>query len=99
MPEWLSEYIGDDYLIKKAEKNLKERLEMDIKNTRRDEGEIYEYDDTGKLRVKADMTKFALERLKKEKYSPQSKVDVSSGGKSLDEILDAIEKKKDGQTA
>lgn len=51
MPTWLAEAVGDGYLIKKAEANLKEFLE------------------TASEKVKADMTKFVLERLNKGKYS------------------------------
>ncbi len=71
MPKWLSEYIGDSYLVKKAEKNLQEMLEMDD-------------DDSGMKRIKADITKFVLERLNKEKYSPRQEF---GGGDGLRKVV------------
>lgn len=55
MPDWLTEKVGDGYLIKKAEENLKEFLEE-----KKDK------------RLKADLTKFVLERLNKNKYSSRN---------------------------
>lgn len=71
MPKWLSEFLGDISLLDKAERNIKEFLEMEITNTgvTKDGKEIYEYDDTGKLKVKADISKFVAERLGKMKWS------------------------------
>jgi len=53
MPTWLSENIRDEKLIKMAENNL----------------ETFLSDDEDDKRVKADMTKFTLKGLKKDKYS------------------------------
>lgn len=80
MPEWLSEAIGDGCFVKKAERNLQDMLDLEILNrgvTKR--GEVYEFDDTGKLRVKADITKFVLERLNKKKYSQRTEVGLDEG--------------------
>jgi hypothetical protein len=76
MPKWLSEFVGDQYLVKKAEKNIKEFLEMNVTNqgVTKDGKEIYEYDDAGKIRVKADVSKFILERLNKDKYSQRQEI-------------------------
>jgi hypothetical protein len=71
MPTWLSDSLGDLRKVQKAEQNLDEFLDIDIKNqgVTKDGKGVYEYDDVGKLRVKADITKFVAERLKKDKYS------------------------------
>lgn len=69
MPTWLLDKVQDSYLIDRAEKNLKEFVEMDISNTGiAKDGTTYDFDDTQKMRIKADVTKFALEKLKRDKY-------------------------------
>ncbi len=84
MPSWLAEYLDHSSLVKKAEKNLKEMLEMEVENEGVSKsGEVYEYDDVGKLRVKADLTKFVLERLDKERYSQRQEIGAGSGVKKL----------------
>ena len=91
MPKWLSEIIGDNYLIKKAEGNLKDFLEMDITNTGTTKsGEIYEYDDTGKLKVKADVSKFILERLNKKKYSLKTELEVGLEEQTIAKMEDLM---------
>ncbi len=66
--DWLSDIIKDTYMIQRAEKNLKESMEI----------ECYEKDDKGIERInpsifrtKLDVSKFVAERLNKEKYSPR----------------------------
>jgi len=66
MPDWLSQNIQDDYLVKKAEKNLKDFLEK-------------ESDDTTDKKIKSDLTKFALSRLNKAKYSERSELTGPEG--------------------
>lgn len=67
---WLSEAVNDSYIVQKAEQNLKEFIEMETKNNQATKsGEVFEFDDPALKRIKSDMTKFALERLKKSKYS------------------------------
>lgn len=83
-PTWLSENLGDTYIVQRAEKNLKEFLEMDTENkVVRGKGEnamVLSIDDAALKRIKADMTKFALERLNKEKYSQRAEVTGKGGG-------------------
>lgn len=66
MPNWLSDKVRDSEIIKKAEKNLKEFLEM-------------EAIDAPHKKIKADMTKFTLERLNKKKYSQRSEIPGEEG--------------------
>jgi phage terminase small subunit len=70
MPKWLSETIKHSKLVRKAEKNLEEMLEM-------------EDDDVGLKRIKADITKFVLERLNKERYSQRQELGAGGGIKKL----------------
>lgn len=62
LPKWLGENIGSQELIKKAEKNINKFLD-----------ENYTLDD----KIKADITKFVLERLNKAKYSTKSEIEHS----------------------
>lgn len=67
--DWLAEYVNDDYLVQKAQSNLKEFLENS-----KDE------------RIKADMTKFTLERLNKKKYAVRSEL-TGPEGKEIQPVL------------
>ncbi len=69
MPEWLSEKLSDVQIIQQAEKNLREFLEL-------------EPEDRTDKRIKSDITKFALERLNKRKYS-QRREHTGSDGKDI----------------
>lgn len=71
MPTWLKERLDELKMINKAERNLNEFLEMDTTNkgTTKDGKEIYEFDDVGKIRIKADISKFVAERLNKNRWS------------------------------
>jgi hypothetical protein len=75
MPLWLSESIESMQVLKKAERNLNQVLDLDIVT---DEGKI----DTNILghRTKVDM--FIAERLGKEKYSTRNEL-TGKGGKDL----------------
>lgn len=55
MPTWLSTKVNQNYIVEKAENNLKEFVEMSPENT-------------GEMKIKADITKFALERLNRKDY-------------------------------
>jgi transcriptional regulator with XRE-family HTH domain len=85
-----------------AERNIEEMLQMSIKNTgSTPTGDTFEYDDTGKLRVKADISKFVAETLGKETYTKRSEVTGKNGGaietkdvtdedrKKIDKLLEA----------
>ena len=65
MPEWLSESIEDANLVQQATRNLQEFIHPS-------------YEDK---RIKADMTKFVLERLNKRKYSQKTEQDHNVTGK------------------
>lgn len=77
MPAWLEDYIREHDLVMQAEKNLKNFLSDEEKDSR----------------IKADMTKFTLERLKKEKYSARKELTGKDGEKLTDnsEILNKVE--------
>ncbi len=67
LPQWLQDKVNDAQLVQKAEKNLKEFL-----NTQNDQA-----DSTDK-KIKADMTKFALERLNRKKYGQKTELEVTT---------------------
>jgi len=69
LPSWLSDNIDDSELVAKAQKNLKEFLDIDK-------------DDPSWLRIKKDATEFVLERLNKAKYSKRTEV-TGKGGEDL----------------
>ena len=81
MPQWLGDNMENLTMVKKAEKNLDEFLDLDITNKgiTKDGKEIYEYDDVGKLRVKADISKFVAERLNKKKWSERRELTDAEG--------------------
>ena len=58
MPKWLSETIGDEKIIKKAEKNLEMALDGLLDDPER-----------GKREIQYKATEFSLRTLKREKYS------------------------------
>lgn len=78
-----------DRKIMLATENLEEMLKMSITNkgVTKDGKEIYEFDDTGILRVKADMTKFALETLDKGNYSKRTENTGKDGQPIIVEII------------
>ena len=90
MPTWLSEKVGDEYLIKRAEQNLKEFVEMDTRQpVITMVGQLIDKDGNPVMkenpnlkRIKADVTKFTLERLNKAKYSARTELG-GPGGKKL----------------
>ena len=79
MPTWLSESIGDQYLIKKAEENLKEFLEMETKTVKPIGDKVVEINDPQLTKIKQDTTKFVAERLNKQKYSTRSELTGAEG--------------------
>lgn len=80
--EWLSESVKDNYLIAKAEQNLKEFLEMDEHNLVKVGEEWREQVDVQLLKIKQDTTKFVSERLNKAKYSTRNEL-TGKDGKDL----------------
>jgi len=96
--------LGNDWIVEasrkrelmlvKAEKNLDEFLEMDIVNrgVTKDGKEIYEFDDTGKIKVKADITKFIAGTIGKKHYSPKSPLEDDEGKNILKPLADTMRK-------
>lgn len=80
LPKWFSDNVYDHYLVKTAEGNLKGYLEMKgTKKVSLDGVTVIEVDDPSMHKIKADMTKFTLERLNKEKYSQRSELTGKDG--------------------
>lgn len=72
MPEWLSDVIEDNKLIKKAEKVLDKTLNFEVVD---ENGKI----DNALLRTQTDVAKFIQERLNKSKYSTRQEVTGKDG--------------------
>lgn len=73
LPTWLSVKVSQEYIVQKAESNLKEFVEMKPENT-------------GELKVKADITKFALERLNRKDYGKQEESQILTGNVTVNII-------------
>lgn len=90
-PNWLSEAIGTEQMVKKAERNLNKILDMNVVS---EEGKV----DTGVLKVVADTSKFVTERLAKDKYSSKQvtehtgKVEIVDNSE-LDKLAEELDKK------
>ena len=80
MPEWFAEALSQVQMLVKAEKNLGEFLDLNTKSSKMLGSVVIEEDDSGKLKVKADVTKFVLERLNKKKYSQRTEQGGPNGG-------------------
>lgn len=94
LPTWLSESIGDQYLLRRAEQNLKEFVEMDttqpvvtmIGVVKDENGEVVRKENPNLKRIKADVTKFTLERLNKAKYSSRTE-HTGKGGADIFKVV------------
>lgn len=86
LPDWLSEKLGDNDLLTKAEKVLHKTLELPAVD---EEGKV----DTSLLRVQTDVAKFSAERLNKAKYSTRQEHTGKDGEPITVEISEAIAKK------
>ena len=60
---WLRENVRTEYIVRRAEKNLQEFLEPEFEDQK----------------IRADMTKFSLERLNKGKYSTRQELTGADG--------------------
>lgn len=67
MPDWLSENMGDMEMVKKAERNLDEILELPTTK------------DNSRLKIKSDISKFVVERLNKKKWSERKELTGDEG--------------------
>lgn len=79
LPKWLSESIADEDIINIAEDNLREFL----------------LEKEGDQRIKADMTKFALKGLAKQKYS--ERIEQQQSGEVIIKTINYGEQSKDNQ--
>jgi hypothetical protein len=75
MPDWLLENIGDMKRLKKAEKNLSEVQNIEIRN---EEGKL----DPQLIEKRTKVDIFVAERLNKNKYSPRLE-NTGENGKDL----------------
>ena len=83
-PEWLSVVIGDDVMLKKAEKNLDKAMEIDVTDPQ-----------IGERALKASM--FVAKGLGKAKYSERTELTGKDGEKlfvSEDDVKKALENLK-----
>ncbi len=81
MPDWLSEKLGSNKMLEKAERNLDEFLDLDPWITQKNkEGEEYKKYSTETLKTKADITKFVASTVGKDKYGSK---EASGGNKTL----------------
>lgn len=66
-------------MLDKAEQNLSDFLEMDTKTKKLIQNELVEMDDSEKMRIKADITKFVAERVGKARYSTRQELTAANG--------------------
>lgn len=80
MPTWLNEKLQNNMLVEKAEKNVATFLDMETINKKlTEDGEVVQFDDAALMRIKADVTKFVLERLAKSKWSVRKEITGEDG--------------------
>lgn len=99
MPKWLLESLGDNELIKKAEQNLKEFLELDIVERQYNrEGELISETINPQIgKLKQNSTHFTLERLNKAKYAQKSELDVRATVLNITELYEKTLEKKENE--
>lgn len=90
MPDWLFESIGDNELLKKAEKVLKETLDYSPID---ENGKI----DTSLLSIQNKSAHFALERLNKPKYSARTELTGKEGKDIIFNVVNYAEETKQGE--
>ncbi len=107
LPDWLSSNLKDSKRLQTAEKNLDEFLDMKTENIRISNGEEYLSTEPALVKIKADVTKFTLERLNKEKYSARKEltgkdgtalVDLSETESRIEDLLKTYGAKRDQKT-
>ncbi len=73
LPEWLSENIGKDRMLIKAERNLEEFLDLEpVELKVRKDGVEYQKTNSEVLKVKADITKFVASTVGKIRYGAKA---------------------------
>lgn len=87
MPKWFREHAQDIRRVAKADRNLDEILDLEVRTILRNkDGETVEGPiNHHLLRIKADITKFVAERLAKERYSTRSEL-TGANGKTIQGI-------------
>ena len=88
--EWVSEIIRDHNRLQKAERVLDECLDMDITNSKIVGEEVYDFKDSGLLRVKQDTAKFVAKGMAKQKYSERQEIAAPNGENLMDPLRDAL---------
>jgi len=88
--EWFQEGTRKHSLMDRAEKVLKEMLEMN------DSDEITGKRDAALSRIKQDTAKFIAERIGKKDYSTRSEQDITSNGEPLKIVISEAIAKKNG---
>jgi len=67
-----------------AEKNIEDFLEMKTMNTgTTKKGDVFDYNDSSLVRIKADISKFVSETLGKKTYSKQLNTDITTDGEKI----------------
>jgi len=79
MPEWLLENVGKSKMIKKAEKNIDEMLDMPIEVLKFGDKDIVKTDPS-LIKIKQDTSKFVVERLDKNNWSQRQEHTGKDGG-------------------
>lgn len=87
-PDWLSNFIEDAQLVKKAENALNEALEY---ITLSEDNRV----DAGVARIKLDAAKLVLKGLRKDKFSERSEVTGKDGKDLVFAIAETIAQKND----
>lgn len=78
-PEWFEERVKDVKFIEKANRNMEKFLDMDTRTeVVTKSGEVYTKKDAALTKIQFDATKFVLERLYKDKWSPRQEVAVKA---------------------
>lgn len=79
--KWLEESVkslNHERMLRKAEKNLDEFLDLDTTNKKIVDDEVIEYQDSQLVKVKQDTTKFVAERLGKKVWSQKTEVETKN---------------------
>lgn len=88
MPDWLFDFIGNMNMVRKAERNLSEMLDLEVNEqvitmigplVDKETGQPIKKVNPNLLRIKQDTSKFVAERLNKDKYSSQQEIKHSGG--------------------
>lgn len=82
--DWVSETLGQESMLKKAEKNLDELLELNTTNNLKKGDEIVAQQDPQLIKIKADITKFVASRAGKGKWSEKQEIETKNLNVNID---------------